>query len=139
MTDYNFNLLFNTKPKKKVVTNAEFQVTNLTTNEPLPTNKMPNEFLPGDTITFMLADKTKCDKIDSCLFTSYPLKNSPGESPFAPPYNKKSIDFIADDLFGKPLEMAKKRKGAWIFHLLGMYKYNNKKAAYYLDPEACCG
>lgn len=139
MSNYSFALLFNVQPKKAVVTNTDFQVTNLTTKEPLPTNTMPDEFVPGDTVTFVVADDTKCDKINSCLFTSYPVKNSPGPSPFAPPYDRQSIDFIAEDLFGKPLEVAKERKGTWMFHLLGLYTYKGKKAAYYLDPEGTCG
>lgn len=136
MANYIFTLLFNTKPNKKVVTNADFQVTNLTTKEPLPTNEMPESFTAGDTITFSVGDKTKCDKINSCLFTSYPVNDSIGPSPFAPPYDRASIDFIAEDLFDKPLAVATERKGTWMFHLLGLYTYKGKKAAYYLDPEA---
>lgn len=139
MANYSFALLFNTKPKKNVVTNADFQVTNLTTKEPLPTNQMPAEFLPGDTVTFVLADDTKCSEINSALYTSYPVNGALGPSPFAPPYDRSSIDFIAEDLFGKPLEVAIERKGSWIFHLLGLYNYQGKKAAYYLDPEFTCG
>jgi hypothetical protein len=139
MADYSFTLIFNKKPRKKVVTNVDFQVTDLTTKDPLPINTMPELFAPGDTITFAVAQDTKCDKINSCLFTSYPVKNSPGESPFAHPYDRKKIDFIAEGLFGKPLEVTEGRKGAWIFHLLGMYRRKDKHAAYYLDPEASCG
>ncbi|MFO1387935.1 hypothetical protein [Cellvibrio sp.] len=138
MANYSFAVLFNTQPKKSAVTNADFQVTNLTTKEPLPTNKMPDEFIAGDTITFVIADETKCDKINSCLFTSYPVNESIGPSMFAPPYDRASIDFIAEDLFDKPLEVAKKRKGTWMFHLLGLYTFKGKKAAYYLDPEGTC-
>ncbi len=138
MANYSFALLFNTKPNKKAVTNADFQVTNLTTKEPYPTNQMPDEFTAGDTITFVVADSTKCDKINSCLFTSYPINDSIGPSPFAPPYDRASIDFIAEGLFEKPLEVAKERKGTWMFHLLGLYTFKGKKAAYYLDPETTC-
>ncbi|QEY17123.1 hypothetical protein D0C16_14735 [Cellvibrio sp. KY-GH-1] len=139
MADYSFALLFNKKPKKNVVTDTDFQVTNLTTKEPLPTNQMPEEFLPGDTITFVVANSTKCSEINSALYTSYPVNGSLGPSPFAPPYDRASIDFIAEDLFGKPLEVARERKGSWIFHLLGLYTYKGKKAAYYLDPEVTTG
>jgi hypothetical protein len=138
MANYSFALLFNTQPKKSVVTNADFQVTNLTTKEPLPTNKMPDEFIAGDTITFVVADETKCSKINSCLFTSYPVNDAIGPSPFAPPYDRQSIDFIAEDLFGKPLAVAEERRGTWMFHLLGLYTCKCKKAAYYLDPETTC-
>ena len=139
MANYSFAVLFNKTPKKSVVTDADFQVTNSTTKKPLPTNTMPEEFSAGDTITFVVAENTKCDKINSCLFTSYPVNNSIGPSPFAPPYDRQSIDFIAEDLFGKPLEVAEERKGTWMFHLLGLYTFKGKKAAYYLDPEVSCG
>lgn len=139
MTNFNFALLFNTKPKRSEVTNADFQITNSTTNECYPTNTMPDEFVAGDTITFVVADKTKCDKINSCLFTSYPINGSKGPSPFAPPHDRASFDFVAEELFGKPLKVAEERKGTWMFHLLGMYKYKCKYAAYYLDPEATTG
>lgn len=136
MVNYRFALLFNAKPKKSLVTNADFQVTNENTQETLPSNQMPAEFNAGDTVTFVVADKTKCDSINSCLFTSYPVNDSIGPSPFAPPYDRASIDFIAEDLFNKPLAIAKERKGVWMFHLLGLYTFKGKKAAYYLDPEA---
>ena len=139
MTDYNFALLFNNKAKKKVVTNVDFQVTSVTDNVELPQDTMPDELHPGDTITFNVDYTTHIEKLKSCLFTSYPVNNSPGESPFAPPNNRASIDFIAENLFGKPLEVAQKRKGAWIFHMMGLYRGDKKNAAYYLDPEATCG
>lgn len=137
-SDYDFVLKFKAEPKKKKVSDVDFQVTNLTTKEPLPENTMPPEFKPGDTLKFTVDYGTAIDKLNSCLFTSYPIKGSPGESPFAPPYDRASIDFIKENLFGQPLAVAKKRKGSWIFHMMGMYRKNKKYAAYYLDPEATC-
>ena len=138
MADYSFALLFNKNLKKKVVTNIDFQVTNLTTKDVLKPDTMPDPLHPGDTIKFIVDNSTHVDKINSCLFTSYPVKNSAGESPFAPPYDRASIDFIGENLFGQPLEVAKKRQGSWIFHMMGLYRNNGKHAAYYLDPEATC-
>jgi hypothetical protein len=138
MADYSFSLKFMTEAKKKVVTNVDFQVTNLTKNEQLEPDTMPEEFKPGDTIKFIVDYSTSIDKLNSCLFTSYPVKGSTGASPFAPPYDRASIDFIGENLFGQPLEVAKKRKGSWIFHMMGLYRNNKKHAAYYLDPEATC-
>lgn len=138
MADYSFSLKFKTEAKKKVVTNVDFQVTNLTKSEQLKPDTMPKEFKPGDTIKFVVDYSTNIDKLNSCLFTSYPVKGSIGASPFAPPYDRASIDFIGENLFGQPLEVAKKRKGSWIFHMMGLYRNNKKHAAYYLDPEATC-
>jgi hypothetical protein len=139
MADYSFAFKFKTEPKKKVVTNIDFQVTNLTKNESLEPDTMPDELLPGDTLKFIVDYSTDIDKINSCLFTSYPVKDSPGPSPFAPPYDRASIDFIGENLFGQPLEIAKERKGSWIFHMMGLYRNNGKHAAYYLDPEVTTG
>ncbi|BCD95976.1 hypothetical protein [Marinagarivorans cellulosilyticus] len=139
MADYSFALLFNKKNKKKVVTNVDFQVTNLTEKKTLAPDTMPDILDPGDTLKFVVDNSTEIDKLNSCLFTSYPVHGSPGESPFAPPYDRASIDFIGENLFGQPLEVAKKRKGSWIFHMMGLYRNNGKHAAYYLDPEATCG
>lgn len=139
MADYSFSLKFRKEAKKKVVTNVDFQVTNLTKNETLKEGIMPKEFKPGDTVKFIVDYGTNIDKLNSCLFTSYPIKGSHGASPFASPYDRASIDFIEENLFGQPLAVAKKRKGSWIFHMMGLYRNDKKHAAYYLDPEATCG
>lgn len=137
-SNYSFVFKFNTELKKKVVTNIDFQVTNLTTNHQFKLNTMPASFAEKDTIKFIVDYSTNVDKVNSCLFTSYPVNaNSPDMSPFASPYDRASIDFIGENLLGQALEVSPD-KGSWIFHMMGLYRNNNKYAAYYLDPEATC-
>ena len=62
--------------------------------------------------------------IKSSLLTQYNVATSEKET---------DEDFRCQ--FDKPITITEAFKGTWIFHLLGLYKYKGKRAAYYLDPE----
>ncbi len=128
-TQYKFTLLFPIDIKTNEVTKTDFQVTgNPAIIPPLARNQMPKKFLVNDTITFTYQQANKDVKIKSCLLTQFNVKSSQVE---------KSEDFITQ--FDQPIPITDKFIGHWIFHLLGLYKYKGKKAAYYLDPEFTCG
>lgn len=127
-TQYTFTLLFPKRIKRSLVTKVDFQVTGKPAiHPPLPINKMPENFLVDDTITFTYQQANKDVKIDSCLLTQYNIDNSTKEN---------TEDF--DNLFDVPIPIDTTFHGNWIFHLLGMYKHKGKRAAYYLDPEFTC-
>ncbi len=124
-TQYTFSLLFPEKITASKVTQVQFQVTGSPAIEPpLPQNKMPENFAVGDTIIFTYREANPEVKIKSCLLTQYNVKTS-----------KKETDEDFTDQFEKPITITDAFKGTWIFHLLGIYKYKGKRAAYYLDPE----
>jgi len=127
-TQYTFSLLFPEKIKASKVTQVQFQVTGTPAIEPpLPRNKMPESFAVGDTIIFTYRETNPEVKIKSCLLTRYNVKTS-----------EKETDEDFTDQFDKPITIDATYKGSWIFHLLGLYKYKGKRAAYYLDPEFTC-
>lgn len=124
-TQYTFTLQFPEKIKASKVTKLNFQVT--ATPEikpPLNQNQMPAEFKVGDTITFTYQDANPCVKVKSSLLTKFNVDSSERET---------DSDFL--DQFDNPITVTKDFIGTWIFHLLGLYKYKGKRAAYYLDPE----
>jgi len=128
-TQYTFTLLFPRTIKRSQVTKVDFQVTgNPAVNPPLSRNQIPAKFLVNDTITFTYQQANKDLKLNSCLFTQFNVKSSQVES---------TEDFMTQ--FDQPIPITKEFKGHWIFHLLGLYKYKDKHAAYYLDPEFTCG
>jgi hypothetical protein len=89
---------------------------------------MPESFAIGDTIIFTYREANPGVKIKSCLLTQYNVKTS-----------EKETDEDFTDQFDKPITITDEFKGTWIFHLLGLYKYKGKRAAYYLDPEFTAG
>lgn len=128
-TQYTFSLLFPEKIKTSKVTQVQFQVTGSPAiDPPLPQNKMPESFAVGDTIIFTYRAANPGVKIKSCLLTQYNVKTS-----------EKETDEVFTDQFEKPIVITDAFKGTWIFHLLGLYKYKGKRAAYYLDPEFTTG
>lgn len=128
-TAYTFTLSFPTDIDEKKVTDVEFQVTgDPELDPPLDKNQMPQKFKVDDTITFTYAEANPSVTIKSCLLTRYNTKSSTKET---------DTDFI--NQFDQPITFTEKFKGTWIFHLLGLYKSNNEKAAFYLDPEATVG
>jgi len=128
MTQYTFTLLFPDNIVESEVTNVNFQVTgDPALQPPLPENQMPATFAVNDTLTFTYHQANKNLKIDSCLLTQYNTKTS---------QKGASEDFI--NQFDKPVTLTDSFIGSWIFHLIGMYKFDGKHAAYYLDPEFTC-
>lgn len=124
-TAYTLTLLFpeNTDPSQ--VTQVDYQVTSVPpTVPPLEKNQMPATFQLNDTLTFTYKEANPNVKIKSCMLTTYNVDTSTKET---------DEDFKND--FDKPITITEDFKGSWIFHLLGLYKSNDKKAAYYLDPE----
>jgi hypothetical protein len=125
-TQYTFTLLFPRKIKASKVTQVDFQVTGTPAiKPPLPQNKMPESILVGDTLTFTYQTANPDVTIKSSLLTQYNICTS-----------EREIDEDFIDQFDKPITITDEFKGSWIFHLLGLYKYKGKRAAYYLDPEA---
>lgn len=125
-TQYTFTLLFPKKIKGSEVTQLDFQVTGVPAiTPPLPQNKMPDSIAIGDTLTFTYQAANPDVDVKSSLLTQYNVDTSQQET---------DEDFI--DQFDKPITITDSFKGSWIFHLLGLYKYKGKRAAYYLDPEA---
>jgi hypothetical protein len=126
MIKYTFTLLFPKSIEKDQVTVVNFQVTGEPAIQPpLQQNQMPATIAVNDTLTFTYHKANKDVKIDSCLLTQYNTDSS---------QKGGSEDFI--NKFDKPITIPESFVGSWVFHLLGMYKVNNKHAAYYLDPEA---
>lgn len=125
-TAYTFTLAFPASINEAEVTEVGYQVTGEPPlNPPLPANKMPDKFEVNDTITFTYAAANPDVTIKSSLFTRYSTKESTKE---------QDDNFL--NKFDQPITFTEKMKGNWIFHLLGLYKSNDGKAAYYLDPEA---
>jgi hypothetical protein len=125
MIKYTFTLLFPKKIEKNLVTQVAYQVTgDPAIQPPLPQNQMPENFNVGDTLTFTYQQANPDIKIKSSLLTQFNVDTSQKET---------DLDFTDD--FDKPITITDSFKGSWIFHLLGMYKANDKYAAYYLDPE----
>ena len=143
MIAYTFNLLFPKKPKEKVVSNIDYQVTSDPLTLPqlhLPQNTMPQTFYPGDTITFTYNPQEQKESpvaIDSCIYTLYPLRDTTEQNQYRMDGKEQITDFV--ELFDKPIEITPAFKGTWIFHLLGMYTQDKKTYSFYLDPEASCG
>ena len=128
-TQYTFTLLFPRGIKRSQVTKVDFQVIgDPAIIPPLPRNKMPAKFAVNDTITFTYQQANKDLKINSCLFTQFNITSSTKGG---------TEDFITH--FDQPIPITDDYRGSWIFHLLGLYKYKGKRAAYYLDPEFTCG
>src|SRR6187551_2959106 len=129
ITQYTFTFLFPSKIKARLVTPVGFQVTATPPIIPaLPPNKMPESIAVGDTLTFTYQNANPDVKIKSSMLTRYNVDTSAKET---------DADFI--DQFDSPITVCNDFKGSWIFHLLGLYKYKGKLAAYYLDPEATFG
>jgi hypothetical protein len=125
-TQYTFTLLFPEKIKASKVTLIDFQVTGEPAlTPPLSKNQMPACFAVGDTLTFTYQQANPDVEVKSCLLSRYNVGS---------PEQETDDDF--NDQFDKPVTITEEFKGSWIFHLLGLYKYRGKRAAYYLDPEA---
>lgn len=128
-TQYTFTLIFPTEIKSCEVTKLDYKVTGKPKIQPpLKRNKMPATFLVGDTITFTYQKKNPDVQIKSSLLTKFNITSS-----------EKETDEDFTDMFDKPIPITNQYEGSWIFHLLGLYKYKGKRAAYYLDPEFTCG
>jgi hypothetical protein len=127
-TNYTLTLLFPEYRSSNEVTLVNYQVTSDSGNELLEKNKMPAIIKINDTLTFTYKKSNPDVKIKSCLLTNFNV-----ESPTKENY-KDVIDY-----FDKPIPITEAFRGTWIFHLLGLYKSNNKQATYYLDPEATFG
>ena len=128
MTKYTFTLLFPNSIDKNLVTQVDYQVSGEPPIQPpLTQNQMPAAFAENDTLTFTYQKANKDVKINSCLLTQFNIDTS-----------QKETDEDFSDKFDKPITITDAFKGSWIFHLLGMYKANDKNAAYYLDPELTC-
>lgn len=124
-TQYTFTLIFPKKIKASKVTKLDFQVTGIPEiKPPLPQNKMPEKFKVGDTLTFTYQQANPCIDVKSSLLTKFNIDSSERET---------DSNFI--DQFDQPITVTKAFIGTWVFHLLGLYKYKGKRAAYYLDPE----
>ncbi|HTF97156.1 MAG TPA: hypothetical protein VL995_13555 [Cellvibrio sp.] len=127
-TQYTLTLQFPNDIKPSQVTKLDFQVTGTPTIKPaLPQNQMPASFTVGDTLTFTYQKANPDVKIKSSLLTQYNVDSS-----------QKEVDEDFIDQFDKPIPITDAFKGSWVFHLLGLYKYKGKRAAYYLDPEFTC-
>lgn len=125
-TQYTFTLLFPTKIKARKVTKLDFKVTGIPElDPPLNENEMPAEIKVGDTLTFTYQKANPCVAVKSSLLTKFNVDSSTRET---------DSDFL--DEFDKPITITEEFKGSWVFHILGLYKYKGKRAAYYLDPEA---
>jgi len=128
-TSYTLTLLFPGKIKPSKVSILDYQVTSVPASvPPLEKNQMPAIFLVNDTLTFTYKKANKGVKIKSALMTQYNVDTSTKVT---------DEDFVND--FDKPITITEAFKGSWIFHLLGLYKFNDKEATYYLDPEMTCG
>lgn len=128
-TQYKFTLLFPEAIKASQVTKLDFQVTGTPAiKPPLLQNQMPASFAVGDTLTFTYQKANPDVNVKSSLLTRFNVDSS-----------KKETDEDFTDQFDKPIKIDDKFIGTWIFHLLGLYKYKGKRAAYYLDPEFTAG
>lgn len=129
MTKYLFTLLFPQTIDSTKVTQVGFQVTGDPAIEPpLPQNQMPAQIAVGDTLTFTYQQANPQVTMDSCLLTQFNIDTS-----------QKETDLDFSDDFDKPITVNESWVGSWVFHLLGMYKADNKNAAFYLDPEVTFG
>ncbi|RZA07695.1 MAG: hypothetical protein EOO68_03050 [Moraxellaceae bacterium] len=125
MIKYTFTLQFPQSIEENLVTQVAYQVTGEPAIQPpLPQNKMPAKIEVDDTLTFTYQQANPGVEINSCLLTQFNIDTS----------EKETDEDFTDD-FDKPITITDSFKGTWIFHLLGMYKSNNKQAAFYLDPE----
>lgn len=125
-TAYTLTLLFPECIDPDQVTQVDYQVTSVPTAvPPLDKNQMPASMNVGDTLTFTYKKANNGVKIKSCLLTRFNIDNSTKET---------DEDFVND--FDQPIIVTPAFLGSWIFHMLGLYKSNDKQAAYYLDPEA---
>jgi hypothetical protein len=125
-TAYTLTLKFPECVDPEQVTQVDYQVTSVPVAvPPLDQNQMPASMNIGDTLTFTYKKANKGVKIKSCMLTRFNLDDSTKET---------DEDFESD--FDKPITITPAFLGSWIFHLLGLYKSNDKQAAYYLDPEA---
>lgn len=125
-TAYTLTLIFPENIDPNQVTQLDYQVTSVPAAvPPLEENQMPASMNVGDTLTFTYKKTNKGVKIKSCLLTQFNIDNSTKET---------DEDFVND--FDKPITVTPEFVGSWIFHLLGLYKSNDKQAAFYLDPEA---
>ena len=121
MTSYLFTLKFPPTAEKNLVTQVGFQVSGGAT---LPPNQMPPQIDVGDTLTFSYQAANPDVAMSSCLLTRYNVTESTKET---------DSDFMPE--FDTPLTVDESWVGSWVFHLLGLYKLNGTKAAFYLDPE----
>lgn len=127
-TAYTLTLLFPDCIDPSEVSLLDYQVTSVPASvPPLEKNQMPAGFHVNDTLTFTYKKANPDVKIKSSLLTRYNIDTSTKET---------DSDFEND--FDKPITITEEFKGSWIFHLLGLYKSNDKQAAYYLDPEFTC-
>jgi hypothetical protein len=125
-TAYTLTLLFPESIDPDQVTQVDYQVSSVPSAvPPFEKNQMPASMNVGDTLTFTYKKANKGVKIKSCLLTQFNIDNSTKET---------DEDFVSD--FDKPITVTPEFVGSWIFHLLGLYKSNDKQAAFYLDPEA---
>ncbi len=128
-TAYTLTLLFPDCIDPDQVTQVDYQVTSVPAAvPPLDKNKMPASMNVGDTLTFTYKKANQNVKIKSSLLTIFNIDTS-----------TKETDEDFENNFDKPITLTESFKGSWIFHLLGLYKSNDKQAAYYLDPEATVG
>lgn len=128
-TAYTFTLIFPEEVDPSLVTQVNYQVTSVPPAvPPLAENKMPACINVNDTLTFTYKKANPDVKIKSCLLTRFNVDTSTKET---------DEDFLSD--FDQPITVSSGFVGSWIFHLLGLYKSNDKKAAFYLDPEATFG
>lgn len=124
-TAYTFTLLFPDSIDPTLVTPVNYQVTSIPPAvPPLAPNTMPACIHVNDTLTFTYKKSNPNVKIKSCLLTRFNIDDSTKET---------DEDFLSD--FDQPITVSSGFVGSWIFHLLGLYKSNDKQAAYYLDPE----
>lgn len=125
-TAYTFTLIFPENIDPTLVTQVGYQVTSVPPAvPPLAENEMPASINVNDTLTFTYTKSNPDVKIKSCLLTRFNVDTSTKET---------DEDFLSD--FDQPIKVSDSFVGSWIFHLLGMYKSSDKKAAFYLDPEA---
>jgi hypothetical protein len=128
-TAYTITLLFPKDINPTDVTQLDFKVTSSpATKPPLKKNQMPACIEVNDTIKFTYQKKNPGVKIKSCLLTRYNVDTS-----------TKETDANFENEFDQAIPVTESFIGTWIFHMLGLYKSNNKQAAYYLDPEATFG
>ena len=125
MIKYTFTLLFPKNIEENLVTQVDYQVTgDPAIQPPLPQNQMPAQIDVGDTLTFTYQQANPDVEINSCLLTQFNVDTS-----------QKETDLDFTDNFDKPVAITDSFVGTWIFHLLGLYKFNGQQAAFYLDPE----
>lgn len=128
-TAYTLTMLFPESIDPDQVTQVDYQVTSVPASvPPLEKNQMPACINVNDTLTFTYKQANEGVDINSCLLTQYNIDTC-----------EKETDEDFENEFDQPITVTEAFKGSWIFHLLGLYKSNDKQAAYYLDPEATFG